>query len=128
MFNIHLSTRKGDGYVKAALRGELDLAYAADVTEALIAAVSRGPLILVDMSALNFIDVSGVSALTVARGQARKAGGDLYLCGPRSQALKILGVLRHTFSVHASVAEAVSSAGLRRGVVPPMRQHPGASR
>jgi anti-sigma B factor antagonist len=61
--NFRLSTRKGNGYVKVALRGELDLADAPDVTEALTAAVSRGPLVLVDMSGLNFIDVSGVSAL-----------------------------------------------------------------
>jgi anti-sigma B factor antagonist len=127
--NFHLSTRKGDGYVKVALHGELDLAAAAGVTKALIAAVRRGPLILVDMSALNFIDVSGVSALAAARGQARKAGGDLHLCAPKSQALKILGVLQpaDTFSVHASLADAVSHARLLREAVPPMRQHPHGS-
>jgi anti-sigma B factor antagonist len=114
--NFHLSTRRGNGYVKVALRGELDLADAADVTEALIAAVSRGPLVLVDMSGLNFIDVSGVYALAVAREQARKAGGDLHLCAPRSQALKILGVLQPgTLPVHPSLADAASSTRLSAG-------------
>lgn len=126
MFNVQLSVREGDGYVKVALRGELDLADAADVAKALIAAVSREPRLIVDMSELDFIDARGVSALVLAREQARKAGGDLYLCAPRSQAMKILGVLRSVdaFSVHASVAEAAARAGRPLGMVPPMRQSP----
>jgi anti-sigma B factor antagonist len=126
--NFHLSTRKGSCYVKVALHGELDLAHAGDAAEALIAAVSRGPLVLVDMSGLDFIDASGVSALTVARGQARRAGGDLHLCAPGSQALKILSVLRPgTLVIHESMAEAATCARLLRRAVPAMRQHPSGS-
>jgi anti-anti-sigma factor len=126
VFNVHLSVRNGDGYVKVALRGELDIADASDVAEALIAAVSREPRVIVDLSELTFIDASGVSALLLAREQARNAGGDLYLCAPQSQALKVLGVLRHVdaFSVHASVAEAAARAGRSLGMVPPMRRSP----
>lgn len=93
MFNMHVRTRERDGYITVALRGELDLANAADVTAALLTAVSRGPLIIVDLAGLNFIDVSGVAALVCARGRARSAGGDLYLRAPQAQALKILAIM-----------------------------------
>lgn len=121
MFNLHISTRECDGYISVALRGELDLANADDAATALLAAVSRKPLIVVDLAGLTFIGASGVTALLRARGDARNAGGDLYLCAPQAQARKILGIIRlvDAFSVHASAAEAADHAGrFRRTVVP----------
>ena len=108
MFNLQVSTRASDGYVVVALRGEIDLANAAEVAAELTAAVSREPVIIVDLAGLQFIDASGISALVRARNNARKAGGDLYLCAPQAQALKVLGVIRPvgTFAVLASVEEA----------------------
>jgi anti-anti-sigma factor len=124
MFNLHISTRECDGYISVALRGELDLANAADVTTALVAAVSRKPLIVVDLAGLTFIGASGVAVLLRAREHARNAGGDLYLCAPQGQARRILGIIRpvDALSVHASAEEAADHAGRFRGTVLPMRQ------
>lgn len=127
MFNVRLRTRECDGYTTVALRGELDLANAAGVTAALIAAADRQPLVVVDLAGLSFIDVSGVAALVRARGHARDAGGDLCLCAPRDQALRVLAIVRpvDALSVHSSVKEAADSAGRFRGaVVPAQRQAP----
>jgi anti-sigma B factor antagonist len=122
MFNLHISTRECDGYISVALRGELDLANADDAATALLAAVCRKPLIVVDLAGLTFIGASGVTALLRARRDARNAGGDLYLCAPQAQARKILGIIRlvDAFSVHATAAEAADHAGRFRGTVAPV--------
>jgi anti-anti-sigma factor len=111
-----MSTRTRDGYVAVALRGEMDMANAADVAAALTAAIGREPLIIVDLAGLKFIDASGIAALVRARNYARQAGGDLFLCAPQAQALKVLGVIRpvNTFAVHASVEEAAQYGRLVR--------------
>jgi hypothetical protein len=47
VFSVDLGTRECGGRVVVALRGELDLADAADVAAALAAAVARDPRIIV---------------------------------------------------------------------------------
>ena len=113
MFSVDLSTRECGGYVVVALRGELDLADAADVAAALAAAVAREPGIIVDLAGLGFIDCGGVAALARGRRHARQAGGDLLLAAPQQRVLRVLAITRLAgeFSVHASVEEAAGSAG-----------------
>ena len=122
MFNVDLTTRECGGHVVVALRGELDLADAADVTAALAEAAARAPEIIVDLTALKFIDACGVAALADGRRQARRAGGDLLLAAPRLQVRKVLAITRlaDAFSVHASVEEAAGSAGRSRPVAVPV--------
>ena len=125
MFSVDLSTRECDGHVVIALRGELDLADAADVAAALAAAVAREPRIIVDLAGLEFIDCSGVAALARGRRHARQAGGDLLLAAPQQRVLRVLAITRLAgeFSVHASVEEAADSAGRwRRAAVPMPRR------
>lgn len=81
MFSVDLSTRECDGHVVVALRGELDLADAADVAAALAAAVAREPRIIVDLAGLDFIDCGGVAALARGHRHARQGGGTC--CSPR---------------------------------------------
>jgi anti-sigma B factor antagonist len=118
MLNVDLTTRECGGHVVVVLRGELDLADAANVTAALVEAAARAPEIIVDLAALEFIDCSGVAALAHGRRQARRAGGDLVLAAPRRRVLKVLALLHLTddFCVHASVEKAASSARRSRPV------------
>ena len=122
MSSADLSTSDGDGTVVVALYGELDVADAPAVADALVAVVAGGPRVVVDLAALDFIDSSGVAALAYARRHARQAGGDLLLAAPRQQVLKVLDIIRlvDDFCVHATVAEAVGSAGGSRRVIVPM--------
>ncbi len=114
MFNLHVNTSARDGYVVVVLRGEVDVANATHVTAALMAAISGEALIIVDLAKLKFIDARGIAALVRARNNARKAGGDLHLCAPQAQVLKLLGTIRpvDTFAVHDSVEEAARSRRL----------------
>jgi anti-anti-sigma factor len=56
-----------------ALRGDLDVTGAADVEAAIAARVARGQSLVIDMSALDFIDCSSLGALLRAQRLARGA-------------------------------------------------------
>jgi anti-sigma B factor antagonist len=119
MASDSLSTRAYGGHVVVALCGELDVVDAASVMAVLAAAAARDPRIIVDLAALEFIDCYALGALGRVRSQARQAGGDLLLAAPRGQVRRILTLtgLIDVFSVHASVEEAVRTAGCSRLVV-----------
>jgi anti-sigma B factor antagonist len=113
MDSVDLSARECDGQVIVVLRGVLDVANAASVAVALAAVAARERDIIIDLAGLEFIDSSGVAALARGRRQARNAGGELLLAAPQQQVLRVLTLTRliDVFPVHASVAEAVGSAG-----------------
>ena len=119
MASASLSTREYGGHVIVALCGELDVVVAASAMAVLAAAAARDPRIIVDLAALEFIDCYALGALGRVRAQARQAGGDLLLAAPRGQVRRILTLtgLIDVFSVHASVEEAVRTAGCSRLVV-----------
>ena len=85
MLDMDLGSGECGGYAVVALRGELDLMDAADVADALEVFAAREPRIIVDLSGLEFIDASGVAALSRVRRHARDAGGDVLLAAPRSE-------------------------------------------
>lgn len=125
MFNMDLGSGKSAGHVVVALRGELDLMDAADVAVTLEAVAADEPRIIVDLAGLEFIDASGVAALSLGRRHARNAGGDLLLAAPQRLVQRVLAIIckADAFAVHASVTEAAASAGApRRVVVPVPRQ------
>jgi anti-sigma B factor antagonist len=124
MLDVHLGS---GGYAVVALRGELDLMDAADVADALEAFAAREPRIIVDLSGLEFIDVSGVAALSRVRRHARDAGGDVLLAAPQQRMVRrVLSIIWEGdgFAVHASVAEAAASAGAFRQAVVPIGRQP----
>jgi anti-anti-sigma factor len=122
MFSAALSTRRCDGQVVVALRGELDVLDAASLAAALTAVAAREPEIIVDLAGLQFIDSSGLAALVLVRKQARHAGGDLLLAAPQDQVMRFLTVTRlvDVFSVHASVEQAAGSAARAQRVTAPV--------
>jgi len=122
MISVDLSTCKCDGQVIVALRGVLDVADAVSVAAALTAVAARQRDIIIDLAGLEFIDSSGVAALVRGRRQARYAGGELLLAAPQQQVLRVLTLTRllEVFPVHASVAEAVGSAGHSPRVATPV--------
>jgi anti-sigma B factor antagonist len=130
MFSMDLDSGESCGYIVVALRGELDLAEAAAVTDALRAVAARKPRIIVDLTGLEFIDARGVAALARGRGYARNAGGDLLLAAPQRRVQRVLAIIWEAagFGLHASVAEAAASAGPSRQEVIPIRRQPAKLR
>jgi anti-sigma B factor antagonist len=128
MFSMDLGSHQRGGYV-VALHGELDIVDAAHVAAALGTIAAREPRIILDLAGLEFIDSSGVAALTSASEYFRRAGGDLLLAAPQQRVLRVIAITCRAddLSVLASVEEAVASASRPRRVVVPMRR-PGRTR
>jgi len=116
MPGVGLETSARDGHVVVALRGELDVSGAADVEAAITAEVVPGQSLIIDMSALDFMDCASLRALLRVRGLARSSGGDVVLAAPARRARRLLVLVGqdHAFWVHPSVEAAVVSIGSRR--------------
>ena len=113
MFSMDLGSGESGGYVVVALHGELDLIDAQAVADALGAVAAGKPWIIVDLSGLEFIDVSGIAALSRGRRRARDAGGDLLLAAPQQRVRRVLTMIWEASGsgLPASVADAAASAG-----------------
>ena len=136
MFSMDLGSGESCGYAVVALRGELDLLDAGAVAAALGAVAGREPRIIVDLAGLEFIDASGIAALSIGRRHARHAGGDLLLAAPQGLVRRVLAIIGEIdgfweidgFAVHASVADAAASAGASRQAVVPIQRQPAKMR
>jgi anti-anti-sigma factor len=73
---VDLSTSACDGHVVVALRGDLDIIGAAEVGAAITAVVVPGRCLIIDMSALDFIDCGSLGALLRVEWLAWSTGGD----------------------------------------------------
>jgi anti-anti-sigma factor len=93
MFSMDLGSGESGSHVVVALRGELDLEHATAVADALVAVAACQPWIIVDLSRLEFIDASGVAALSRGRSRARDAGGDLLLAAPQRRVQRVLAFI-----------------------------------
>jgi anti-anti-sigma factor len=118
MFGLEVSTRRDGACVVVSLRGELDIAEAGRVTDALTAAAAGDARVVVDLAGLDFVDCSGLNVLLRALKMLRLAGSQLWLAAPQRQALTVLthtGLIG-TFPIAATVADAVDGAS-RSGAV-----------
>jgi anti-sigma B factor antagonist len=130
MFSMDLGTSRSCGHVIVALYGELDLVDAPAVAAALRAVAAREPRIIVDLAGLDFIDASGVAALSRGRRHARHAGGDLLLAAPQRRVRVVLAIIWEDIGsgLYASVAEAAASARAPRQAVVPIQRQPAKMR
>ena len=100
--------RTDDSVVVVSLAGELDLYNASTVREALLECCAESPArLIVDLSAVKFIDSTALGVLIEARTRlANKKGFLLAAPGLETRrALEISGLDRH-FSVHDSLEQA----------------------
>jgi anti-sigma B factor antagonist len=107
-----LGVESTDGAVVVRLGGELDLYNAPVVRQALADAAETKPeRLVVDLSAVSFIDSTALGVLVEARTRLENRRAFL-LAAPRVEtrrALQVSGLDRH-LSVHETVAEALGSA------------------
>jgi anti-sigma B factor antagonist len=124
MPGVELRTNEYDGHVVVALRGELDITDAADAEAAITALAARGRYLIVDMSALDFIDYGSLGALLRVQWLAWSTGGDVVLAAPQRHVLRLLALTGrdHAFLVQASVEAAVAGIASRR-TRDPLRRH-----
>jgi anti-sigma B factor antagonist len=86
-----VETRTESGRVVVRVTGELDLSTAEQLAAELRTALTAPPVrLVVDASALTFVDSTGLSVLLVAERQARADGGSLVLRHPSHALLRLL--------------------------------------
>jgi anti-anti-sigma factor len=76
---LDVAVQEVPGGARVTVSGELDAATASDLESALADAVASGGRVELDLSAVTFIDSSGLRALIVSRQAASDAGGTLVL-------------------------------------------------
>jgi len=106
---------RADGDVMVLeLRGELDIATAATLPEALGAVARRGALrLVVDLQAVTVLDSVGVRSLLHTRRWMFNRGGEArFVCqaGPAARTIELMG-LRDALGVCADYASAVAAFG-----------------
>ena len=81
----------GNGH-EVRLLGELDMATADRLREALVRLGDGTELVTVDLSELTFIDSTGLSVLISALKRVRQQGGDMALRSPSPGTRKVLEI------------------------------------
>lgn len=76
-------------------KGDLDTASTAQMRQALAELINAGKSrLVVDLRHVGYMDSAGLGELVTAMKRARKAGGDLRLCGPNADISRILEMTR----------------------------------
>ena len=69
-----IAREDGDGYVLVRLSGEVDLSWSQDVRRVVLDAIAGGRPVGVELSAVDYIDSSGIAALVEGLQQSRQRG------------------------------------------------------
>jgi anti-sigma B factor antagonist len=93
------------------VEGELDLAVAAELEEALVRAGAECGRILIDLGGCDFIDSTGIAAIVQAHNQAKQQGRQVTVYAPSDQVLRVLSVTGLTSNglVFENLEEALST-------------------
>lgn len=100
--------REDSGFAVVSLSGDVDLSTSPDARKAILAALDGDCGVLVDLSAVAYLDSSGVASLVEAYQTARGKQQTFGLVGVSDSALSVLKLARldTVFPIHASVADA----------------------
>jgi anti-anti-sigma factor len=113
MLPFRLVEREADAGTREILvEGELDLAVAEQLREALERADSDCTQILIGLENCDFIDSTGIAVVVQAHRRFAEEGGRVVLYAPRSQVRRVLSVTGLTSNglVFESAAEALAAS------------------
>jgi anti-sigma B factor antagonist len=109
---LDVTVRKVDGTAVVAVAGEIDVYTSPLLQERLVEVLRDGfPSIVLDLSAVTFLDSTGLGVLITGLKRCRSAEGDLVLVTAQPNVLKVLEItgLNDVFKVHDSVDDALDS-------------------
>jgi anti-sigma B factor antagonist len=106
----HEVSSQGDSIV-VALKGEVDLESSPVARELLLTSVAADRNVLVDLSAVTYIDSSGVASLVEALQASRKNGTQFALAAASEPARRVLELARldRVFTMHDSVEDGLNA-------------------
>ncbi len=105
------SVKEEQGKIVIALEGDIDLENAGEVRKALLANLKQKKDLLIDLSAVAYIDSSGIASLVEGLQVARKQKNELSLVSVSVRARRVLELARldKVFTIHADVADALAA-------------------
>ena len=107
------AVREELGAAIVALTGDLDLQTSPIVRQKLLETLEKHERIVVDLSAVDYIDSSGVASLVEAFQVSRKKGASFALASVSAAAMRVLSLARldKVFTIHATVDAALAPQG-----------------
>jgi len=105
-----VSVDEQDSGAVVSVAGEVDLGTAEELSDALRGPTEAGKRVVLDLSACEFIDSSGLRALLGARSAAEAAGGSLALVVTDANLMRVFEVasLDSLLEIHPTVDEALA--------------------
>ncbi|MGE0484770.1 MAG: STAS domain-containing protein [Gammaproteobacteria bacterium] len=102
-----------NGYDVVLLTDDVDLSCSPEARKAILACLEHGHDTLVDLTAVTYIDSSGVASLVEGFQTAKKKNLRFGLVGVSEAAMSVLELARldKVFPIHASVAARVEADG-----------------
>jgi anti-anti-sigma factor len=112
---VHVSVvGNADGKVVVTMRGNLDIDSATVLTAAIDQVLEQPvPMVVVDLSGIEFCDSTGLSAFVVGHNRAAASGGWLRLAGPSEFLSRLLDTVGLTdrLDVYPTVPAALTDRG-----------------
>jgi len=105
------NVKEEQGKIVIALEGDIDLENAGEVRKVLLANLKQKKDLLIDLSAVTYIDSSGIASLVEGLQVARKQKNELSLVSVSVRARRVLELARldKVFAIHADVAAALAA-------------------
>ena len=109
---VTVTTSQQDGVFVLVLGGDIDVATAFTVRDALDRVLAAGHrLIVLDLSDVRFIDSTGLGVMVGRLKAVRDLGGDLHLVCTSPRIIRVMSItgLDSVFVIHDSVNDAVGA-------------------
>lgn len=109
---LDVKVRKLEDKAVVTVSGEIDVYTSPVLQERLVEVLREGsPNIVLDLSAVTFLDSTGLGVLITGLKRCRSADGDLVLVTAQPNVLKVLEItgLNDVFQIHDSVEGAIAS-------------------
>ena len=110
---MQYNSRSAGTYTVLELKGDVDLSCSPDARKQILQCLEAGRHLLVDLSAVTYIDSSGVASLVEGYQTAKKKNLRFGLVGVSNAAMAVLQLARldKVFPIHASAEERISADG-----------------
>ncbi len=99
------------GYAVVYLNGDVDLSRSPDARKAILGCLQKKANLMVDLSAVDYIDSSGIASLVEGYQVSRKQKLDFALIGVSDSAMRVLQLARldQVFPIYASFEARLNS-------------------
>lgn len=109
---VTVTTSQQDGVLVLSFGGDIDVASAVTVRDALDRVIAAGHhRIALDLSEVRFLDSTGLGVMVGRLKAVRDLGGDMHLVSTSARIARVLSItsLDEVFTIHETVPDAVAA-------------------